>query len=92
MYERNSEISLVKEFKLPANIYGIGIDDSSFQRKVLRRLFILAGVPEDRIIILGESVSELAGFEEWIINFVDEHPNDFILALVDENLDLNDEM
>ena len=81
-----------KEFQLPTNIYGIGIDDSSFQRKLLRRYFMHTGIPEERIRILGDSVSELTEFEDWVINFVDEHPNDYIFALVDENLDLNDEI
>jgi hypothetical protein len=92
LYEKNSENSSVNEFKLPTNMYAIGIDDSSFQRKILRRFFLLAGVPEEKIRIMGDGASELTGFEDWVINFVDEHPNDFILTLIDENLDLSDEI
>jgi len=77
-------------FELPKNIYAIAIDDSKIQRKLLTRFFEYAGVPEDRILILGSSAEEITTFCDYATAFVDEHPGDFILMIVDENLDLQE--
>jgi len=80
-----------EDFELPKNIYAIAIDDSKIQRKLMTRFFMYAGIPEDRIIVLGENAEEIIGFCDWSVTFVDEHPDDYILMVVDENLDVQEE-
>ena len=80
-----------EDFKLPKNLQAIAIDDSKIQRKLLSRFFMFAGVPEDNIHILGATAEEINGFCDWSITFVDEHPDDYILMVVDENLDVQEE-
>ena len=82
---------LQKGFKLPSNIYAIAIDDSKIQRKLLARYFSFAGIPEDRIRILGSSANEINNFDNWAFTFILEHPDDYILFIVDENLDVHEE-
>jgi len=76
-------------FELPKNIYGVAVDDSRVQRRLLRRYFMYAGIAEDRIRILGADASELSGFNDWVVNFIDDHPDDYFLFIVDENLDVH---
>lgn len=81
---------LLQEFKLPSNIYAIALDDSKIQRKLLARYFTFAGIPEDRIQVLGGSAQEIKEFDEWAYTFIVKHPDDYILFIVDENLDVHD--
>ncbi len=81
---------LQQDFQLPSNIYAIALDDSKIQRKLLARYFTFAGIPEDRVRVLGGSAQEINQFDEWAYNFIVEHPDDYILFIVDENLDVHD--
>lgn len=72
-------------------MYAIAIDDSKIQRKLLARYFSFAGIPEDRIRILGSNVNEIKNFDNWAFSFILEHPDDYILFIVDENLDVHEE-
>lgn len=88
-HDKNSLTSSnLKTFKLPQNLYGIAIDDSKIQRKILARFFLYTGIPQDRIIIKGESNSEILDFGDWASSFIDNHPDDLFLMLVDENLEV----
>lgn len=78
-------------FELPHNLYGIAIDDSKVQRGLMAKFFGFIGIPDARIHILGEEASEISGFEDWAQNFIFNHPTDFFLFIVDENLVINDE-
>lgn len=80
-----------KNFKLPDNIYGIAIDDSKIQRKLLKRFLLYTGISEDRIHVFGSDASEVKGFDNWVCNFIQDHPTDYFLLLVDENLDIFEE-
>lgn len=40
---------------------------------------------------MGGTAEEIKGFCDWAITFVDEHPDDFVLMIVDENLDVQEE-
>ena len=73
-------------------MYAIAIDDSKIQRKLFTLFFKSAGIPEDRIQILGGSAEEINTFCEFATKFVDEHPDDLILMIVDENLDIQEEI
>jgi hypothetical protein len=86
----NSDMSF-KDFALPPNIHALAIDDSKIQRKLLGRLFMFAGITNDRIHIIGETTEEIIGFCDWAVDFIEEHPDDYILMVVDENLEVQDE-
>lgn len=77
-------------FELPDNLYGIAIDDSKVQRGLMAKFFKLVGIPDARIHILGEEASDISGFEDWAHNFIFNHPNDFFLFIVDEDLVIKD--
>jgi hypothetical protein len=76
-------------FKFPKSTWGIAIDDSKIQRKLLKRMLTLAGIDETRIIILGETAEEIRTFDDFVIGKVDNYPNDHFLLVVDENLDID---
>lgn len=58
--EEDDEVCLEKseplEWQLPPGVWGIGIDDSAMQRKLLRKIFQYCGVSDDHIIITGATV------------------------------------
>ena len=76
-----------ERFVIPENTYGIAIDDSKIQRKLLERFLQYAGIKKDRIIVLGKDAAEIEGFVDYVSNFLDQHPNDHIFIIADENLD-----
>jgi hypothetical protein len=73
-------------------LYAIAIDDSKIQRKLLKLFFESAGVRNDRIHIMGDTAEEINTFGDFATTFVDEHPDDVILMIVDENLDIQEEL
>ena len=75
-------------FKFPKGTWGIAIDDSKMQRKLLNRFLEFAGIQKSRIKILGETNEEMLGFNDFVVSFIEEHPDDWFLLIVDENLDL----
>ena len=78
-------------FKLPENVWGIAIDDSKIQRKLLGRFFQLAGVKEERCIIQGETMHEIKSFDDFVVDHIEQYPNDYFVLIVDENLDVNED-
>eukprot|EP00553_Chaetoceros_curvisetus_P009112 CAMPEP_0204633530 /NCGR_PEP_ID=MMETSP0717-20131115/27414_1 /ASSEMBLY_ACC=CAM_ASM_000666 /TAXON_ID=230516 /ORGANISM="Chaetoceros curvisetus" /LENGTH=284 /DNA_ID=CAMNT_0051651727 /DNA_START=419 /DNA_END=1270 /DNA_ORIENTATION=+ len=78
-------------FEMPKNVWGIALDDSKIQRKLLVRFFMYVGIPENHIHIFGASASEIKGFDSWAVSFIDNHPNDYFLMIIDENLDVQEE-
>ncbi len=84
----NGEESNHSHFRVPPNTYGIALDDSKFQRKQLAKFFDLIGLPLDRFSIAGNGQDEIIGFEDYVVNFVERRKNDFVLLIVDENLDV----
>lgn len=78
-------------FHLPQGVWGIGIDDSKIQRKLLRRFFHHAGVQEPRQIILGQKTDEIAGFVDFVVDFVNNHPGDRFFLIADENLEMDND-
>lgn len=78
-------------FKLPSNVYAIAIDDSKIQRQLLKKFFDCIKIPSDRSFIQGKSAAEITGFNDWALNFIYNHPNDYFLFIVDENLVIQDD-
>lgn len=79
--------SKTQDFQVPKNTWGIAIDDSKIQRRLLSRIFLFAGVEESNTVILGESYAEVAEFQDKVLSLVQQFPDDKVLILVDENLD-----
>ena len=91
LLERKRHNTPVKEFSLPANTWGIAIDDSKVQMKLLGKFFEFTGIPQDRIKVFGKDKNEIMSFVDYVVNFMDEHMGHYILLIADENLDINDE-
>ncbi|KAL7541450.1 hypothetical protein ACHAXR_013266 [Thalassiosira sp. AJA248-18] len=81
----------VKKFSLPERVWGIAIDDSKIQMKLLGKFFEFAGIPKERIKVFGKDADEINGFVDYVTNFMDEHMSDHVLLIADENLDVMDE-
>ena len=82
----------IEHVSLPPGVWGIGIDDSKIQRKLLRRFFIHAGILENHQIILGQNSDEISTFVDFVVDFVKRHPNDLFFIIADENLELGDDI
>ncbi|KAL7549040.1 hypothetical protein ACHAWF_012302 [Thalassiosira exigua] len=78
------------DFRLPPNTFAIGIDDSGIQRKLLGKFFSFAGLPEDHIKVVGDGHDEVMGFEDYCVHFAENHIDDYVFLVVDENLDYQD--
>ena len=81
----------IKTFRLPHNIWGIAIDDSKIQQKLLGKFFEFAGMSKDRIKVFGKDYGEIFGFVDFVVNFMDENMGEPVLLIADENLDVTDE-
>jgi len=77
-----------EKFRIPENTWGIAIDDSKIQRKLMDRFLQYAGVRKDRVIVLGKNTEEIEGFVGFVTDFLCQHPNDHIFVIADENLDV----
>ena len=75
-------------FCLPPNTWGIAIDDSKIQRKLLERMFSLLGINKSRVTILGKDADEIMGFDDHVVKSIQNNPSDFFLVIADENLDV----
>ena len=72
---------------VPPDTIGVAVDDSKIQRKLLKRILGCVGIADEKMRILGESASDIFGFENTILGLLESHPNSKILCIVDENLD-----
>ena len=79
LYDASSEVGA---FVIPVGVWGIAIDDSKIQRKLLRRFLVHAGIHEQHQIILGQNSEEILDFVKFTINFVKQHPNDRCKSLL----------
>ena len=91
VYDETADVQFDAAFSLPPNVYAIAIDDSSIQRRILNKFFTNIGIPSHRIFVHGSNKSEITGFGDWALNFIYNHPNDYFLFIVDENLVIHDE-
>mmetsp|Transcript_20457 Transcript_20457/g.30136 ORF Transcript_20457/g.30136 Transcript_20457/m.30136 type:complete len:987 (+) Transcript_20457:1-2961(+) len=78
------------DFCLGPNTWGIAIDDSKIQRKLMERFLSLVGVDKSRCIVLGKNAEEIRGFIKTAIKCIEDHENDQFLIIVDENLDITE--
>ncbi|KAL3939528.1 MAG: hypothetical protein SGBAC_005759 [Bacillariaceae sp.] len=76
------------QFKMPKNTWGVAIDDSKIQRKLLSRFLSLAGVPQSRQVVKGYTAEEIQSFDSFLVDLVEQHPTEYFLVVADENLDI----
>jgi hypothetical protein len=81
------EWSAVRDFDVPLGTWGIAVDDSGIQRKLMARILSHVGVEQSKLIVLGKNTQEVNGLEDMIVKVIQENPKNKILLLVDENLD-----
>ncbi|CAJ1948208.1 unnamed protein product [Cylindrotheca closterium] len=85
------ELSVKSEhFQIPKNAWGVAIDDSKIQRKLLSRFLSHAGVAESRQIVKGYTTEEIESFDSFLVDLVERNPNDYFLVVADENLDITE--
>lgn len=90
--KRKSHLPMdVKTFSLPYHTWGIAIDDSKIQMKLLGKFFEFAGIENDRIKVFGQNADEIMSFVDYVVNFMDENKGEHVLLIADENLDIVDE-
>lgn len=75
---------------LPSNTWGVVVDDSGIQRKLMDRLLKIAGVDDNRRIILGQSPDEIYNFCDQVVEILAANPKDKVILIADENLDVVD--
>uniref|UniRef100_A0A7S1FW96 Uncharacterized protein n=1 Tax=Corethron hystrix TaxID=216773 RepID=A0A7S1FW96_9STRA len=78
-------------FKIPPRTWGVAIDDSVIQRKLMDKFFSLVGLSSDRIVVQGANPSEILGFVEKCTKIITDNPTDHFLIIVDENLEVVDD-
>ena len=69
------------EFCIPQNTFAIAIDDSKIQRKLLGKIFENAGIAPDRCTICGDGFDEIMGFCDYVVNFINDHRDDYIFMI-----------
>ncbi len=89
--ERLDEAEL-EGMPLGDNVWGVGVDDCEFQRLILGGIFEQVGLPYSRVDILGERPEDLEGLTDSLVRLMRERlpAHARVLAIVDENLDLED--
>lgn len=79
-----------EEFLFSENTWGIALDDSKIQRKLLDRFMKSTGIRQSRRMVLGQNSEETFDFIETVKNLMEENPMDRFLLIVDENIDIVD--
>jgi len=75
-------------FKIPPGAWGVALDDSVVQRKLMGNFFSFLGIASDRTLILGANPEEILGFVEKCTSLVSDHLGEQFLVIVDENLEV----
>jgi hypothetical protein len=73
---------------LPEDTWGVVIDDSSIQRKLMDRYLKIAGIEQNRRVVVGGTADEIYGFNDMVVKLVKSHPESKFLVIADENLDV----
>ena len=69
------------DFCIPQNTFAIAIDDSKIQRKLLGKIFENTGIAPDRCTICGDGFDEIMGFCDYVVNFINDHRDDYIFMI-----------
>mmetsp|Transcript_48832 Transcript_48832/g.59089 ORF Transcript_48832/g.59089 Transcript_48832/m.59089 type:complete len:323 (-) Transcript_48832:98-1066(-) len=90
-HSSNQVDSNKKILPLPQETWGIAIDDSKVQRKLLHKFLSHTGIETNKIIIKGETLLEIRTFDDFVVDLVKKHPQDLFLIIVDENMDCTED-
>lgn len=91
IHRERSVLSLRDDyFHIPSETWGIAIDDSAIQRKLLGRFLTMAGIRTDRQLVLGQNAEEVFNFGRSVTELMLQYPDAKFLLIVDENLDIED--
>lgn len=82
--------SIDPNWETPPGTWGIVIDDSKVQLKLLDRLLDFLGVAQDHRLVLGHTADELLSFNDKVKELVELHKDSKFLIIADENLDIVD--
>lgn len=77
-------------FSIPSNTWGIVIDDSPIQRKLMDRFLRMAGIDDSHRKIFGKNADEVFSFCNVVAELMAENPCDRFILIADENLDIED--
>ena len=77
-------------FTIPKNTWGVVLDDSKVQRKLLGHLLSVLGIHEDRRVVLGETADEVRHFPHEVKSLIANNPDSKFIVIADENLDFVD--
>ena len=69
---------------LPKNTWGIIIDDSKIQHKLMDRFLKIAVIAKDKHVIVGSNSEETHRFVDQVTDLVRTNPNDRFLVIADE--------
>jgi signal transduction histidine kinase len=86
------EFKPTQGFRLPSSVWGVAVDDSKVQRKLLGHFMKIAGIDASRRVVLGENDDEITSFGERLKKLLLENPDAKFLVIADENLDMSDGM
>jgi hypothetical protein len=82
------ELPETHDFEVPPDTWGIAVDDSKIQRKLLARIMGHVGLHEENMVVLGATPSEIYNLEIALRDVLaKKKPGSKVLILVDENLD-----
>jgi hypothetical protein len=85
---RAVELPDTQDFQVPPGTWGVAVDDSRIQRKLMGRILEHVGVAEENRIVLGATSSEVHELESILRDVMSKKdPDSKIFVLVDENLD-----
>jgi hypothetical protein len=85
-----SELTSARDFQVPHDTWGIAIDDSRIQRKIMTRIMLHVGVDDSRLVVLGKDTSEVDGLGDRLARLLRADSKAKFLFLVDENLDFRE--
>lgn len=86
---RPDQLNVEDAWRLPDGTWAIGLDDSKMQRHVLRQIFRAIGVPDDKVLVFGETQADMDVFAPTVVAHVQNHPDDVYILVVDEHLTLD---
>ena len=74
-------------FVVPPDTWGLALDDSKVQRKLMNRIFEHAGVPDSQRVLLGATSADIRVFERILHDLLQDHQTSRFVLLIDEHLD-----
>jgi hypothetical protein len=86
--ETKSDGDSDQDWEIPPCTWGIIIEDSLVQRKLLNRLLSVLGIEKEKRIILGSTAEEVLEFNNIAKDLVESNRDNKFLIIADENLDI----